>query len=217
MIEPAGELDQRCGEGFLERRFTAAGTVSATVEALSRQIERKGSAGSLDVGMDADCWLGSIDTGSFAKTFAELIGNGILDAQGGKLTVGDGRIDQGGVHGKGGFGGQVFVPQDLAGAGVEGIGGGGVKTGQFEQDALGKTRPQTGPVPGLQVAMPADRAGLAGNVLAAKAFDFFQNQRFQSRAAGGGETQGGFFFLFSGRAKLDFHGVRDGICSKAGS
>ena len=51
--------------------------------------------------VDADIGCRGIHVRTFAEAFAELVNNGVLDPQRGKLAVVQGGVDQGGVHGKG--------------------------------------------------------------------------------------------------------------------
>ena len=88
--------------------------------------------------VDADVGVIGVDIGPCAKPFAELIDYGVFDPQGGILAVGQGGIGQGGVHGKGQILGEMFVPENSAGVGVECVRVRGVEPGQFEQDARGK-------------------------------------------------------------------------------
>ena len=195
-LGPAGQADNGRGQALLERRLTRAGAVAAAVQAVAGQIQGERGGRALDVQVDADVRVEGVHVGPFAEALAELVGDGVLDPQGGELAVGDGRVDQGGVHREGRFPVEMVVPQDLAAAGVEGVRVRRVEVGQFEQDARGEPGPEAGPVAALQGAGPVDRAEAGGDILAAEPGDLLGDQRLQAGAAGGGEKQG-LFLLFS--------------------
>ena len=210
MIQPAGKTHQGSGQGFFQGRFAGSYAIAAPVQALTREIKGQACARALHMQIQSDIRAQGVDIGPFAKAAAELVGNRVFHPQGGKLGMGNGRIDQGAVHGKGLFNAQMLIPHDLAGMLVDGIRVGRVKTGQFQENARGKARPQTGAVAAFQgAAAPTHRSGLGADVLAAAGCNFFADQSFQTGGAGGGEEQG-LTFTGTGLRVLDWRHDRWG-------
>ncbi len=180
---PAGSDQNGGGQVFLERRGTLLQAIAALVQAVTGKVQRQNRFTTIQAQVNAQVRVDLVHRRALAFGRAQFVDDRVLDLQCTKVGVVDARPVTAEFHRNGAFRFKMVMPLDIEHAVVQVFGVLHREALEYQQHAVGQTRPETQPVSGLHVGRAANGRGVLTGFLQTQRRGFFGKQTFEAFGA----------------------------------
>ena len=168
-LPPAAGGQHGGGQGFLERGVAFVLPPAAFEKRLAAGVQQQAGVCAVQVQVNAHVGLLRLHAGARAAALAKAVGNGVFDAQGGKLQAFEGAAARGDVHAEGVARAKPVFPGHAPRQRVERVFAFARRVGQLQQHALRQAAVQVQPHHVAPAAARVNAAALDQQVLPGQA------------------------------------------------